>query len=164
MEDGGVLGAGDTPGRLIECFQVDVLGTTLGVVELRASHGEPRAQLDQGEDPPLPGVDALLRYAGKLVRSTEVARGVLPAVWAGEVDELPGGEGGRQALARLGVEELPARLGDRCVLAEQVAHPSLPRKLPSPRDSPPASGAPRSAWPSVASSSDSSPCSTMSPS
>ena len=32
MEDGGVLGAGDTPGRLIECLQVDVLGTTVGVV------------------------------------------------------------------------------------------------------------------------------------
>ena len=66
---------------------------------------------------------------------------MLPPVGAREIDELAGGEGGLQPLLRLGVE-LPAGLGDRGVLAEQVAQGALPRRLPMPSDSLPARGAP----------------------
>ena len=50
----------------------------------------------------------------------------------GEVDELARGERGRQALARLVVDQLPARLGDRRVLAQQMAHARAPLRLPMP--------------------------------
>jgi hypothetical protein len=38
---------------------------------------------------------------------------MLPAVGAGEVDELASGEGGSGTFTRLGIEELPVRIADR---------------------------------------------------
>ena len=63
---------------------------------------------------------------------------MLPAVRAGEVDQLASGERGPQGVVRLLVEGVPAGGGDGCVAAEEVAHSvaSLlePFRLPMPSE------------------------------
>ena len=66
--------------------------------------------------------------------TAEVGRRVVPAVRAGEVDELARGERGLQALARLLVELAPAGLGDRGTFTQQMVHSPVPLRLPIPSD------------------------------
>ena len=146
VEDGGVLGAGDPRGRPRRARP----GRRPRRRDRRprAPSGRPRtapaarpARERAAAAPRRPP-----RGLGDLLGPPEVGRRVLPAVRAGEVDQLAGGERGRQPLAGLGVEQVPARLGDRRLLAQQVAHrvaPAAGRRCPS--DSLPASGAPRAA-------------------
>ena len=145
---------------VVERVQVDVVRAAVGVAQLAARDRERRAQLDDGQHAAQRGIEAAGRRGGELGRAAEVRRRVLPAVRPGEVDELAGGEGGGQPLAGLVVDEAPARLGDGRELAQQMAHDAAPLRppMPSERLAATASG------PSNASSSASSPCSTMSPS
>ena len=87
---------------------------------------------------------------------------MLPAVRAGEVDDLAGCERGGEPRARLVVDQLPAGIGDRRVRAEKVVHLAAPRMPPMPSD-PRRSrlGAEPPSSPEAASAA--SPCSTMSP-
>ena len=140
MKDGGVLGDGDPASRGIEGVQVDIGGTALRVVQLRPADREVSPELDQPEDPPLGRRNVIARRVGDLLDPAQVGRRVIPAMGAGEVDQLAGGEGRREPLARLLIEESPACLRDRRVLSEEVAQLMPPRRLPMPSDSLPASG------------------------
>ena len=59
---------------------------------------------------------------------------MLPAERAGEVDQLARGERRLEPLARLVVDALPVLLGDRRVLAQEMAHDAVPFRLPIPSD------------------------------
>ena len=101
---------GDLAGGLVERVEVDVVGAAVGVVAARSGRSRTGARSStSGQDPPLPGGDAVAGRLGELLGAAEVRRRVLPAVGAGEVDQLAGGEGGVEPLARLGVEQVPAR-------------------------------------------------------
>ena len=87
---------------------------------------------------------------------------MLPAEWAGEVDDLACREGRTEAAASLPVDQLPARVADRCVRAQEVVHLGAPFRLPIPSE--PAASSWLADSPSAPlSASASSPCSTMSP-
>ena len=95
---------------------------------------EGRPQLDQRQHAALTGLDP--SPGARPTAST--GRGWWPSTpsRAGPRSRRAcGRRGGREALARLVVEQLPAGLGDRRLLAQQVAHPLLPRRPPIPSDS-----------------------------
>ena len=120
-------------GGLVERVEVDVVGAAVGVAQLGRESANGARSSTSGStrrcaaSTPPPGASATRRAA-------EVRGGVLPAVRAGEVDELARGERGRQALARLVVDQRPGRLGDRRVLAQQMAHDAAPLRLPMPSE------------------------------
>jgi hypothetical protein len=53
MEDGDVLGDRDLVSGTIERLEVSVIGTSVGIAELRPRQLEVRAQLDEGQNSPL---------------------------------------------------------------------------------------------------------------
>src|SRR5207248_3199827 len=83
--------------------------------------GEAVAQLDEGLHDPDAGLDALDR-AGHPFDPAEVPGRVLPAVGAGEVDDLAGGEERPQRAAGLLLDLLPGAVGDRGEFSVQMAH------------------------------------------
>ena len=97
-------------GGHVEVGEVGVLGAAVGVAQLAARDRECRAQLDQRQHAALLGRDTPSTGASTRLDAAEVRGRVLPAVRAGEVDELARGERGRQPLARLVVDAAPRRL------------------------------------------------------
>src|SRR6201999_2505242 len=166
VEDGAVLGDRDLVGGKVERLEVDVDRAAIVVAHLRPRDGEVDPHLDQRQDAALQRLDALLADLDR-VDPPEVRRRVLPALRPDEVDQPACRQRPREAIARLIVEQLPVRIGQRRVAAQQVVHRPTPFMLPIPSEpSPPAIGATSSS--SSPSSSEAasaaSPCSTMSPS
>jgi hypothetical protein len=109
-----VLRTSDPLRGLVEAREVGVCCAPVGVAQLRARHAEGGAQLDERQHAPLVRPDAVGRTVDELADPSEIRAGMLPAVGAGEVHELPGGQRGSQSLGGLVVEHLPARVGYRC--------------------------------------------------
>ena len=171
MEDGRVLRVDDPLRRRVERLEVDVLRAPVARAQLLARDLKARAQLDQRQHDAAVRLDAFLLADVRALDAPEVRRRELPAVRAREVDEPAGREPRQQALARLLVDQLPARIRDRRVSAQQVvAHRPSPRRLPIPSEPPVMAGAGGDPPPDCSSPSSSaaasaaSPCSTMSPS
>src|ERR1700761_8190317 len=166
VEDGAVLGDRDLVGGEVERLEVDVDRAAIVVAHLRPRDGEVDPHLDQRPEAALQCVDALLADLDR-VDPPEVRRRVLPTLRPDEVDQPPCRQRPGEPLARLVVEQLPVRIGQRRVAAQQVVHRPTPFMLPIPSEpSPPAIGA-TSSSPSSSSSdaaSAASPWPTMSPS
>ena len=127
VEHGGVLRLDELAGGAVEVGEVDVVGAAVAVEQLRARHAERDLELDHRLDPAAHRGDAVERHVGR-VDAAERDRRELPPVRAGEVDEPARGHAGRQAVARLLVDQLPAALADRRVRAQEMAHrrPPIP--------------------------------------
>src|SRR6185437_1339923 len=162
-----VLGFDDSLSRGVQILEVDVLRATVTSAKLLTGDCEPGAQLDQGKNDAATRFHALDRAQVNLVDATEVGRRMLPAMRPGEIDKSPAGQTREQALTGLIVDRSPADLGDRRVLAQQMAHcPSF--RLPIPRlpatTRVPEEGSSFGEADSPAAASAASPCSTMFPS
>src|ERR1700761_9394878 len=165
VEDGAVLGDRDLVGGEVERLEVDVDRAAIVVAHLRPRDGEVDPHLDQRPEAALQCVDALLADLDR-VDPPEVRRRVLPTLRPDEVDQPPCRQRPGEPLARLVVEQLPVRIGQRRVAAQQVVHRPTPFMLPIPSEpSPPAIGATSSSSSSSPdAASAASPRSTMSPS
>src|SRR6185312_2489132 len=149
VEDCAVLGHRDLVGGAVQRLQVRIGGAAVIVAQLGATDRELGADLDHGQDLALQGGHALARRLGHSLDASQVGGRVLPAVRAGEVHELAGGQEHAQPLAGLVFAQ------------EMVAHEKAPLRLPMPSDPDPSSPDPMAS--PLASASAASPCSTMSP-
>ncbi len=121
VEDGVVLGHGDVAPR--PCRAASKSTSSAPRSPARSSSRETvksRAPRPAGARGGAGAVDAVAAAPAERLDAAEVRRRVLPAVRAGEVDEPARGQRAREPLARLLVDRVPARVGDRRVPAQQV--------------------------------------------
>src|SRR6185312_14561745 len=97
VKDGGIFQCGDGSGSAVEVIEVDAAVAPSGTVELTSREGEWRAQLGQGLDDARSRLDSACSIFGMRagfrqlsygLDATDVRCGMLPTVWAHEVDEL----------------------------------------------------------------------------
>ena len=163
VEDGDVLGDRDAMGCVVERAEVDVGAAAVVVAELVERNREVGAQLDERHDLAPQRADAL---DGDAARRLSCVRGSWPSAPSrsgpAKSTTLRAASAARSRGARLVVDQLPGRVGDRRVRAKQVVHRDAPFRLPIPSE--PAGSSwrrPRLRLPDSASAA--SPCSTMSP-
>ena len=121
-----VLGGREPCAAASSVVEVDVLGAAVGVGELRARDGERRAQLDERQHAALRG--------RRRPRGASTARSTRPRFVAecsqpcGPVKStsLRAASAGASRSRASSSMQLPARLGDRRVLAQQMAHAAAP--------------------------------------
>ena len=164
VEHGAVLGDRDLAGGRVEGVEVDVLGAA--VARRAAPRARPRtaraARRAAARAAAPPRRRRPARRRAPRSRPRFVAECSQPSGPA-KSTSLRAASAGVEALARLVVDQLPAGLGDRRVLAQQMAHRRAPLRLPIPSDSLPAQRLAARRRALDAPSSASSPCSTMSP-
>jgi hypothetical protein len=117
MEDDPVLGRDELRRGTVEVLEIDVGRAAVAVEQLGARHAKWRLELDDGPNATLLGSDALepeLDWPDPAYGHALQA----PSVWAGEVDKSASGHPRGQAVARLVVDQLPAALAYRGVLAK----------------------------------------------
>ena len=136
VEDRGVLGDGDPVRRLVECAQVGVLGPPVGVLELGPGDRERGAQLDQRDARAVAGRRGRQPAGPRpvFVRPRLVAECCHP--WGpAKSTSLRAARAGVSRSRASSVDSTPARLGYRCVLAQQVAHePACPQAADAERN------------------------------
>ena len=104
MEHRQVLGAGNAQHRILQSAQVDIDRAAVVVGQFRTSHMEVRAELAHRDDTATGDLDVFHRGTGHRFDAAETARGVRPAVGAGEVHHCAGTERHRQPGAGLVVQ------------------------------------------------------------
>jgi hypothetical protein len=129
-----VTSPSDALGGRDDRVQIEVFGAARGVVELERLQQEVAAELDQRPHVADRVGDRVGRGGLDVLETPGIDRAELPAMRAGEVDQLATGQVQAQHAARLFVDLLPCLRGDRGKLTLEQVHHAPPFRLPIPSE------------------------------